>query len=41
MRLHNYQFPDGIDPHTRHLNGAVCISGICEFSHSGKYNQHL
>lgn len=28
-RLHYYQFPNGIDAHTRYLNGAMNINGQC------------
>ena len=34
MRLNTYQFPDGIDPHTRYLHGAVCTFGQCDVSGS-------
>lgn len=30
MRLNYYEFPEGVDPHTRYLNGASCKSGHCK-----------
>lgn len=30
MRLNYYEFPEGVDPHTRYLNGAAHKRGHCE-----------
>jgi len=30
MRLNYYQFPEGVDPHTRYINGAVRLKGRCD-----------
>lgn len=30
MRLNYYEFPEGVDPHTRYLNGASHTAGHCE-----------
>ncbi len=30
MRINYYEFPEGVDPHTRYLNGAVHLGGSCD-----------
>lgn len=30
MRLNYYEFPEGVDPHTRYLNGASNKGGHCD-----------
>lgn len=30
MRINYYEFPEGIDPHTRYINGACHIDGYCD-----------
>ncbi len=30
MRINTYEFPEGIDPHTRYINGAVRLKGVCD-----------
>ncbi len=30
MRINTYEFPKGVDPHTRYLNGAVQLQGVCD-----------
>ena len=34
MRLNYYEFPEGVDPHTRYLNGASNKGGHCELGHT-------
>lgn len=34
MRLNYYEFPEGVDPHTRYLNGASNKGGHCERGHT-------
>jgi len=33
MRLNYYEFPEGVDPHIRYLNGASNKKGHCELGH--------
>lgn len=30
MRINYYRFPEGVDPHTRYINGAVNLKGSCD-----------
>ena len=34
MRLNYYEFPEGVDPHTRYRNGASNKGGHCELGHT-------
>ena len=34
MRLNYYEFPEGVDPHTRYLNGASSKGGHCELGYT-------
>lgn len=29
MRINYYRFPEGVDPHTRYINGAINKGGHC------------
>lgn len=34
MRINYYRFPEGVDPHTRYINGAINKGGHCSLGHT-------